>query len=749
MKRIVLAATIMALALNGAWAQEVPDADDDGIADMIEWRLGCDPQRAEQLEAICEAPGTAADDAPARLDLVEVRFANVAKDRWLFAMEFADDFTFENCYVLMYIDADNDASTGRPGFGNEYYWTISAPKPGGYVYTHRGERLVSPPPRVVLDGRVVYVCGEAPILQQDGRSRFRLSIAVETRDPCRKTDAIAFTSCEGPPNSDRPPAGGLATVRGTVLGPRDAPVVGALVRVYAMPEDGSLGTLTPAGEAVSGEDGRFELEVHGGSYLPSASAGTFVLSSPPDLAPELWRLVPGVLSDEVTLRLTEGASVTGTVVGPDGNPLPDAQIVSDLGYGASADNNGEFTIEAIPAGERQLLARSGDLVGIASPLLAAGVEAQVRLTLAQSVTLRGTVTSEATGEPVEGATVRLETEDRGLLNVAARAVTGADGRYEVARVPADWVTGEVTISHSDFPDQVHGVPPGEPDEAPLRADFAMHTGYAVAGRVLLPDGTPAAETLVRLGVSRGFDASGACQADDHGRFRLDGLPDSYEQVLVTELEGYAPAATLVRPGRGEDTPHMELTLEPGHEITGRLLNHSGAPLQHQSLQAAISEEGYMAHVGHFQRTDGDGWWTYPDLPAEGAFILRAAGQVVVEVPVSVGAENVYQSPPTGAVGGRVVDGDSGEPITHFGLAILPTGAEEASSVRVSEHYARHVTVTNDDGRFEMTGVPMGVPMRLRIGAEGYEAATIGPVEAQAATDDDRPPAIELTREGGR
>jgi len=711
----------------------------------MEWRLGSDPQRAEQLQAICAAPGTAADDAPARLDLVEVRLANVAKDRWLFAMAFADDFTFENCYVLMYLDTDNDPSTGRPGFGNEYYWRVLQ---GGWAfgnaYTRRGERVNSPDARVAVDGRIVYVCGEAPILQQDERSRFRLSIAVETRDPCRKIDQLEFTSCEGPPNSDRPPAGGLATVRGTVVDSRGTPVARALVRVYALPEDDSPGALDPAAEALSGEDGRFELEAHGGSYLPCASAGMLVLSSPPERAPDPWQLVPGVLTEEVTLRLTDGASVTGTVVGPDGNPVPNAQIVSDLGYGVSADNTGEFTIEATPAGDRQLLARGGDLVGTAKPLLAAGATTQVRLTLAPSMTVRGRVTSEATGEPVERATVRLKTEDRGALNVAACAVTGADGRYEIARIPANWVTGEVMLSHTDFPDQVHGMLPGDADESPLQADFAMHTGYAVEGRVLLPDGTPAAGTLVRLGTERGFDASGACPVDDRGHFRLGELADSYEQVLVTELEGYAPAAALVRPGRGADTPHVELTLEPGHDITGRLLTADGAPRQHEGLQAVISVDGSMAQVGHFVRTDENGWWTYPDLPVEGAFILEMAGRVIVEVPVSVDAENAHRAPPMGTLEGRVVDAGSGEPITRFELTALPAETEDASAVRVCEYYARSWPCEDADGRFRLQDMPRGVPMCLRVVAEGYVTVTAGPVEAGG---DELPLTVKLTRQG--
>lgn len=746
MRRPMLISAALALIVTAAYAQQIPDSDGDGIPDDAEWRLGSDPEHAEELEVVYSSPVGEAGDTSPRLDLGPVWFGNVGRDRWLFALQFADDFRFENCWMLVYIDSDNDQATGRPQLGNDYYWMIHGEERAYAVsYGPDGKRGEAPDPRVVVEGRRVYLCGDMPIVQQDGRSHFRLQISVATREPVVVKDFVAFTHCEGPPNSDRPPGGGNATVRGIVLGPRGAPVPDANVRAFAMPEDGVGDPFAPSAATVSDEEGRFELSVPGGMCIPSADAGTLALGVDAGASAPPWQLVAGVLRDEVELRLADGGTVTGRVTGPDGEPAAGAEIAGDLGYLATTGDDGRFTIEAMPPGERRLLARVDGLVGTAAPLVTAGVTTSVELGLAPSITVRGTVTSEVTGEPVAGALVELRTDaDRGLLNAVASAVTGPDGAYAISGLPAGWITGDVSISHDDFPDQVHGILEPDPEDRAIEADFALHAGYAVEGRVLLPDGTPAVGALVRLGPYRGFDAAGAEETNAQGRFRLDGLEDSYQQVLSTELESYAPAAMLLKPGRGEGIPQVELTLQPGHTYTGRLLDPDGDPWPHQEIQAMITVDDHVTEVGHFTRTDDTGLWTYPDLPAEGAFIRRRVGSLIVEMPISLDAENLYRTPALGVIAGQVVTADGGQPVPQFEVTVLPgdAGGDE-QAITVSEFYARPWAFEDAGGQFRLQQMPLGVPMRLTVRASGYEAATVGPIEAGAEGDERWPVTIEL------
>ena len=140
-------------------------------------------------------------------------------------------------------------------------------------------------------------------------------------------------------------------------------------------------------------------------------------------------------------------------------------------------------------------------------------------------------------DPVIGATVRFKTSDGREPYVR---ITRVDGQFDVRGVPPGKykvsvtggtppATGEQDISVTGGSDQEIEILLKTPTEPPL----AAQTG-SVNGTVSKPDGTPAAQTVIKL--LQGEILKGDAKSDDKGNFKFEGLtPGDY--VLRAEVSG--------------------------------------------------------------------------------------------------------------------------------------------------------------------------------------------------------------------
>lgn len=186
-----------------AAASQVADSDKDGLPDEVEERLGTDPRRPEALEQIATFPATVKERP--ELDIVRVDFGNVGRDRWLWAVHTAKPYTFENAGLILYLDLDADPKTGRRDMGCEVTVGHSLGRPTANGFEPDGSPRAVPAPRVALVGGVLYLCHDATIRQEGGRTRLRFSILSETREPHRTVDGTGWVTALGPANSNRKP----------------------------------------------------------------------------------------------------------------------------------------------------------------------------------------------------------------------------------------------------------------------------------------------------------------------------------------------------------------------------------------------------------------------------------------------------------------------------------------------------------------------------------------------------------------
>lgn len=181
MTRAALFATFALVALVVAPAR-AQDTDGDTIPDAIEAQIATDPAFAEPLELLYE-DGTGDADATKGAELIpagdftRIWFAPVARRRYLWKIDLAAETAWphpSHDVRILYVDADNDRTTGRPDSG-----------PGCDImfYSDRHDNLIgwTRPLKSVKasDGTSIYIVADVDLNQEDGQSVFRMMLLYQ------------------------------------------------------------------------------------------------------------------------------------------------------------------------------------------------------------------------------------------------------------------------------------------------------------------------------------------------------------------------------------------------------------------------------------------------------------------------------------------------------------------------------------------------------------------------------------------
>jgi len=138
--------------------------------------------------------------------------------------------------------------------------------------------------------------------------------------------------------------------------------------------------------------------------------------------------------------------------------------------------------------------------------------------------------------------------------------------------------------------------------------FSLDPIEPVRGRVLDPQGRPAAGARILEGYGRGREASAARD----GTFELVGMPCKLHLSAV--LPGFAPSEMVVFEHRGDATADGPvLVLRPAHRVAGRVLDVDGHAVDGATVECSL-------FGCESARTTSDGTFELVDLPA-GSFTL--------------------------------------------------------------------------------------------------------------------------------
>ncbi|MFP4055691.1 MAG: hypothetical protein ACLF0G_02345 [Candidatus Brocadiia bacterium] len=207
------------VAATTLWAAEAGDGDGDGIPDEAERLLGTDPARREDLHLIFrDGPEPAArreqEGYDPTKDILEVHFAHVGGDRYLWRATFAAPPRPADTVFHLYVDADADADTGRKGspraayYGTDYMLSFSAGRSWSRHYLADGSTAPGPTVTHVAQGKSLLVSADLSLGRDGEGVHYALYVlchtATEGGQRPSMTDSCPKTRIDGIPLSDQP-----------------------------------------------------------------------------------------------------------------------------------------------------------------------------------------------------------------------------------------------------------------------------------------------------------------------------------------------------------------------------------------------------------------------------------------------------------------------------------------------------------------------------------------------------------------
>lgn len=447
------------------------------------------------------------------------------------------------------------------------------------------------------------------------------------------------------------------TVRGRVLDAKDdTPLAGAVVS--ALVAQGGMRVRLPgmdgaAGSAVSGTDGAFEIR----GLEPRAYN---VAAQHPDFSPNETTVEVPADQDpgEIAVRLSRGGTLTGLVRDAAKAPVPGANIMVMKGFGgelqsAATGPDGRYTIEKLSPGTYSAIRQPDDgriIIGMGMKQVTIKEGEITTLDFDEASKHQVTGRILRSGKPVGNVNVIFFQGDGRAGGAMKTTSADAEGRYSIGvDAPGPYtvaVSGGMMFGGSQATVVV-------PDAPTATIDVQLKSG-AITGRVVDPDGKPVAGAflIARLDAETARGGAGSAQSGSDGGFAIEGIDDGTYRVTAN-ASGYATAEVFpVKVAPEEATAPIELRLEKGRTLRGRVVDPRGNGIEGAYVYYAPS--GVVQTTSFPTFTDVNGSFVLA-LPGAGSYDLAASaaglapaiargvvppneddGQPVVTLPLSQG-----------------------------------------------------------------------------------------------------------------
>ncbi|MGM7702002.1 carboxypeptidase regulatory-like domain-containing protein [Pseudalkalibacillus sp. Hm43] len=417
---------------------------------------------------------------------------------------------------------------------------------------------------------------------------------------------------------------------------------------------------------------------------------------------------------------TNSGSISGTVLGTDGQPFKNAviKIVDSNGVvvGTSAANaDGFYSIGGLPPGTYSIRVAAPDIASQSSGItLVANENKVINFVLRVSPgTITGKVTDQTTGEPIVGANVNI-LDSNGL--VIATTATNTSGGYFVDRLAPGSYT--VSVTKTNYAKQTKGgiVQTGELTTVNIALSRSVGSILGVLRDV---DGNRinSVEIGVRLLDSKGLllQSTIASPESDFSFFNL--TPAQY--LISISAEGFRSKVVPVTVAGGT-TSELDITLftESGNLIGTVLNDDSGVGI----AGAVINIKDEANNLLNSSFSNEDGRFTVDNIPTGSLFVVASrdgfgtkAISIMVETDETVEA-TIRLTPNPGSIGGAITDEVTGEPISSAVVQLLDGDCTEVATV-LSQ---------SGDGRYLISDVTPGV-YELAVSASGYGTKIAGAI----------------------
>lgn len=486
-----------------------------------------------------------------------------------------------------------------------------------------------------------------------------------------------------------------AAIEGRVTDERGRPVEGAEILLSSEME--SLNSLSmfrgeeAASDIRTGPEGRFRID----GLEPGRSYDVFARHS--DHPPATVRGIKAPTADPVHVEFEVSRNLSLRVVGPEGEPVPDAEVqtleeglaTASAGSLGRTNSRGELRkgglkpgaldLEVTARGYRDTRWRGVQIPRERDP-------DPVTVALERAPVLEGRALDEE-GNPVPDAEINIRPKvldgDIMLRLMLKRPSTDSEGRFRIDGL----APGEYTVSA-----QIPGTSRRTQSEVRLgseavRVDLVFERGAEVSGRVLDEAGDPIPSAYVRVDSPEGgTEAGGYCEAD--GSFRLQAVEEG-DLSLVASAKGYAESAPqLLRvTGSGVDGIEVRLSREAAGTITGRVLGLSAEALS----RARIMAEKDVGWDSADSVVDEQGRYRLPGLRA-GTWKVRAWQ------PNGIGVDGEVRLEPGSEA---VLDLQFPEGLTFSGRVSLGERPLAGAEIIVASEESQSQTRSDSEGRFSI------------------------------------------------
>lgn len=538
-------------------------------------------------------------------------------------------------------------------------------------------------------------------------------------------------------------------IRGRVVDEAGAPVADGDVRVRpVMRAPMSWKSRRGVMRVKTGPEGRFR--------IPARAVEMFELRAEAEgFAPVELQRGRGELAEPIEIVLRAGTAITGRAVDPDGEPLEGVEVSvfetlknpslrvkrkdRELAGRSATGPEGTFLADHLAAetfdvelkgpGHAPRLLHAVDpsreSPGPGEPLDLGDV------VLSPGVALEGRVVGPE-GEPVREGEVLVGEHVPGIGGSDApppgldQRETGTDdqGRFVVEDLPPGQRVTVWARGSGYLPSTVRGVEP--PTEAPL--EIRLQRGVRLFGRVVDPEGSPVLRAWVRASARIESDRGrqhhwlqSRTTAED-GRFEFDAVPRAELSVRVTarrwaprDLPGFSTAS-------GEDVGPIEIRLEAGAVVQGRVLDPTGAPVAGADVSGAYwTAEDRWAH-GLQSRSGPGGAFELVGVPPGRVRLSASHGEREAEEEIELGPGGAVVDlllEPASGLRGRVVDPE-GRPVENAEVVIWPVGGRGGPNHTISR--------TGPLGRFHFDVDPGDY--RLAAMHQGFAETVIEPLRVE-------------------
>ncbi|HEX6810894.1 MAG TPA: carboxypeptidase-like regulatory domain-containing protein [Planctomycetota bacterium] len=444
---------------------------------------------------------------------------------------------------------------------------------------------------------------------------------------------------------------------------------------------------------------------------------TFLAASPAYSArPASVFTRPGHMLPTVRLWMcTLDAWVRGVVTDLEDRPLANARVSwrRDLAP-TSCDAGGRFAVQ-VPSGSedfRCLFLAPGHSSSRENLVLPPGADVTLHVRLQPGPRIRGRVV-DPDGKPVAGA----EVATIGQRVSGEPAITDADGRYELDCTMEFGPKQQVAVRRAGYvPTSAHA----DTAKGDALLDFTLQVAGIVRGRVLCPDGRPAAGAEVRSG-GRGIfgDTCEASAADENGIFVLDELAPGEQQLHAT-CAGFPPATSSATVVLGVPAA-TTITFGAGHVARGVVVDDEGRPVRgawvgHASARTSTAAQGRFALMGLPEATNTVDVMERAHVPLRGATL-------------STQAENRFVLARGGSLQGMVVDARTGAGLDDFTIAIVGGDGMQAGLGPDWVRGGRRFCATAGHWAARDLMMTPGSAWRVRVTAPGYAAVSCNMVAA--------------------